>query len=635
MRTITELETRLNQILLNVQKPGRYVGGEYNQVRKDWRQVETHVALVFPDIYDIGLPNLGMAILYDEINRLPNALCERAYSPWLDMEAAMRKESIPLFSLESKHFLADFDIIGFSIPYETLYTNVLNAIDLAGLPILAGERNESHPLVIAGGHSAFNPEPMADFIDAFVVGDGEGAPDAIIQCFQKWKKAARPRSELLRDLARIPGIYVPSLYHPEYHPDGAVKAILPISADLPEKVVKRLVPQLPPPVTRFLVPNIDVVHNRVAVEIMRGCTRGCRFCHAGMIGRPVRERPVDEILHAIETSLEVTGYEEIALLSLSSSDYTHINSLVQGLAMRFANQQLAVSLPSLRIESFSVELMDRLQNLRPGGGFTIAPEAATDRMRAIINKPVSTEQLLETAREVFSHGWTTIKLYFMIGHPSETLEDVQAIVDVCNQVMAEGRRLIGGRARVNVGVSTFIPKPHTPFQWTACDTEDQINQKISLLKQELRDRNIKLSWTSPSAAFLEACLSRGDRRTGQAIYKAWLNGCKFDAWQDQFNSDLWDRAFMDAGLDMEFYSHRVRPEEEVFPWEHISTGVSSRHLQREYRYSQEGLVRGDCREQCYACGILPGFSELRMHLPDDAWGCPPVTGSPINAGEEA
>jgi len=629
MLTVTELEQKLERILLTVQKPGRYVGGELNQITKDWEAVATHVALIFPDIYDLGLPNLGLAILYDQINRRPDALAERAYSPWIDMEAALRSAGLPLYALESKHPLSDFDILGFSLPYETLYTNVLNILDLAGLPLLAAERDERHPLVIAGGHAAFNPEPMADFIDAFAIGEGEEIIDDLIDVYQTWKASGAGREALWPALARIPGVYVPRLYQVEYHPDGRVAAVRPTHPAAPATITKRICAELPPPVTRFLVPNIDVVHNRVAVEIMRGCTRGCRFCHAGMISRPVRERPPEEIIQAIETALAQTGYEEIALLSLSSSDYTQIVALVENISQRFAQRHLTVSLPSLRIESFSVQLMEQLHQLRPGGGFTLAPEAASDRMRQIINKLVSTEQLLETAREVFAHGWTSIKLYFMIGHPSETIEDVQAIIQVCKAVLAEGRKIVGGRARVHAGVSTFIPKPHTPFQWTACDTVEQMRSKQDLLRQQLRNPNLKLTWTDPEVTLLEAWLSRGDRRLGAVIHRAWQAGCKFDAWQDQYRYENWQQAFASCGLDPLFYSHRPRALDEVFPWDHISTAVQRAYLEQDYQWSQAGKLREDCRQGCYACGILPHFNELRMTTAPDAWQCPPVKPRPL------
>ena len=442
-----EIQTRLERVLLTVQKPGRYVGGELNQVVKNWENVQTRVALIFPDIYDLGLPNLGLAILYDLLNQRDDVLAERAYAPWLDMEAAMRSAQIPLYALESKHPIASFDIIGFSLPYETLYSNVLNLLDLAGLPLLSANRDERHPLVIAGGHAAFNPEPMAGFIDAFVIGEGEEVITELVDVYQASREEMASRPDLLRRLAGIPGVYVPSLYRVTYNTDGTVAAVERDDQAAPLPVVKRLVAELPPPITRFLVPAIDVVHNRVAVEIMRGCTRGCRFCHAGMINRPVRERPVEQIVEALQKALDSTGYEEIALLSLSSSDYTKIVELVQAVAARFASKHLSITLPSLRIESFSAELMDELKKSRPGGGFTLAPEAATERMRQIINKPVSRDQLMETARAVFSHGWTTLKLYFMIGHPSETIEDVQAIAETCKAVLAEGRKIVGGRRK--------------------------------------------------------------------------------------------------------------------------------------------------------------------------------------------
>ena len=411
--TPEEIYFRLERILPTVQKPGRYTGGELNQVVKTWHTTPIHVALIFPDIYDIGMSNLGLAILYDLINKRPDALAERAYVPWSDMESAMRQADIPLYSLETKHSLASFDILGFSLPYETLYTNTLNVLDLAGIPIYASQRDNSHPLVIAGGHATYNPEPMHAFIDAFIIGEGEEVIQEIIDNYKNWKSTGAARATLLQELSTIPGVYVPSLYEPIYNEDGTISGITKQHASAPIPVVKRIVSELPPAPMRFIVPYIDIVHNRVPIEIMRGCTRGCRFCHAGMVNRPVRERSVEEILQTIDAALQFTGFEEIGLLSLSSSDYTHITELVKAVGSHYAGKHLAISLPSLRIDTFSVELMDALRDSRRGG-FTLAPEAATEHMREIINKPVSTEQLLETTRQIYSRGWTTINLYFMI-----------------------------------------------------------------------------------------------------------------------------------------------------------------------------------------------------------------------------
>lgn len=620
-----QIRTRLELILPTMQKPGRYTGGELNQVVKNWLEIETKVALVFPDIYDLGMSNLGLAILYDLLNQRPDVLAERAYVPEVGMETAMRAAGLPLYSLESKHALADFDIIGFSLPYETLYTNALNALDLAGIPLLAVDRGVDHPLVIAGGHATFNPEPMHAFIDAFVIGEGEEAIQDVVNVYQSWVKSQQrdSRQELLLALARIPGIYVPSLYQAYYHEDGTFCRIERLVEEASLPVNKRIVPVLPPPVTRFIVPYVDTVHNRAPIEIMRGCTRGCRFCHAGMITRPVRERPVKEVLEAIEEALEHTGFEEIGLLSLSSSDYTHILELVKAVGERFAGQHLGISLPSLRIETFSVELMDALKDARRGG-FTLAPEAATERMREIINKPVSTTQLLETAREIYSRGWTTIKLYFMIGHPSETLEDVQAIVDLCKAVLTQGRQVIGNRAQVNAGVSTFVPKPHTPFQWVPCDSREQIQAKQDLLKRQLRG-NIKLTWTNPDETLLEAWLSRGDRRMAPVIYEAWARGARFDAWKEHFSYQTWMEAFDACGLDSTFYTYRPRQLDETFPWEHIGTAVRKKFLSEDYLWSQRGQTRVDCRQRCFACGILPTFAETRSQNPGEVWKCPEVT----------
>jgi radical SAM family uncharacterized protein len=636
MLSPTEIESRLERILLKVQKPGRYVGGELNLTVKDWSPALTKVGLVFPDIYDIGISNLGLQILYDLVNARPDALAERAYSPWIDMEAQMRSSGIPLYSLETKHPLAAFDLIGFSIPYETLYTNVLNLLDLAGIPLRSSDRTIDHPLIIAGGHACFNPEPMHAFIDAFVIGEGEEVIQEIIDAIRDSKVKSTSsngvldsaseggfsaREALLLKLASIPGVYVPRFYDVSYNSDNTVASISPTVPSAPKTILKRMLSRLPPATTRFLVPNIEVVHERVSVEIMRGCTRGCRFCQAGMITRPVRERSVDEIVEAAAAAVDATGAEELALLSLSSSDYTDVLQLVTRISERFGSKHLTVSLPSLRIDTVSVSLMEKLKDRR-SGGFTLAPEAATERMRRIINKFITDEQLLETARQIYSRGWVNIKLYFMIGHPSETIEDVQAIVDLCKRVLAEGRKVLGSKARVHAGVSTFIPKPHTPFQWVSLDSVEQINAKQDLLKRELRGSAFKLSWTPPEDTLLEGWLSRGDRRLAEVIYAAWKNGTKFDAWQDQRNFSAWTGAFASQDIDPAFYTHRTRGADEVFPWEHISNAVRRKYLYTDYQRSLSGEVRAYCRDNCDACGILPTYASARRDSPGLYWKCP-------------
>jgi len=633
--TPEEIQRALEGILPTVQKPGRYIGNEYNQVVKDWSQTPMRgVALAFPDIYDLGMSNLGLAILYDIINKQPDMLAERVYAPWPDMEAALRHACVPLYSLETKHPVAEFDVLGISLPYETLYTNALNMLDLAGIRLLTTERDRDDPLVIAGGHATFNPEPMADFFDAFVIGEGEEVILDIIRCLKQWKKSLEPRASLHRALARIGGVYVPSLYRVYYREDGIVSKIETVTSDAQLPIIKRIVPKLPPSPLRFIVPYVDITHNRIPIEIMRGCTRGCRFCQAGMITRPVRERPVREVINAVEQALGNTGFEEVGLLSLSSSDYSRILDLVQGMRDHFTDNHLTISLPSLRIESFSVELMDNLRDRAHRGGFTLAPEAASIILRELINKSVLDEQLLHTTREIFKHGWHTIKLYFMIGLPTETMKDIQAIVDLCKAVIAEGRKIVGKRARVHVSVGTFVPKPHTPFQWVACDAIDQIKIKQAYLISQLRSHGFKLNWNEPRETMLETWLARGDRRLGRVVLEAWKGGAKFDAWQEFFNYKAWDNAFETIGLDPNFYSIRQRSIDEILPWDHIDAGVKKQFLIEDYHWSLEGRTRADCREQCYACGILTKLADVRNGFPEGTWKCPEMR-SPNHKRSEA
>ncbi len=606
---------RLKRILPTVRKPGRYVGGEYNSVVKDWEATPTRVCLAFPDIYDLGMSNLGLAILYDALNALPDVLAERIYLPWVDMIAAMREANIPLYSLESKRALTDFDIIGVSLPYEQVYTNLLELLDLAGIPLLAEERDERHPLIIAGGHATFNPEPVAAFVDGFVIGDGEEAIVEVVRAYQETQGDSR-RTQL-RAQARVPGVYVPRFYDVRYNADGTLAAIKPTVPEARLPVLKRAVSILPPPPTRLIVPSTDVSHNRAMVEIQRGCTRGCRFCQAGMIMRPVRERPVEEVLGAIEAILPQTGFEEIGLLSLSSSDYSGIERLVESIIERFGDERLSISLPALRADSFSVVLAEAIARGRRTG-FTFAPEAATERLRAVINKTISTNQMLDVAREVFERGWRTIKLYFMIGLPGERMDDVQDIIDLVQTVRRIGRKAHGRRAQVNVSVNTFVPKPHTPFQWVGLEPSRSIREKQTLLRRELRGRGLKLNYSDPETTLLETVLSRGDRRLGAVVQRAWELGARFDAWGDQQDLGAWTRAFAKSGSDPDFYAYRARAPDELFPWDVVGIGVRKKFLLEEYRHSQSGETLGDCREQCYGCGVLAALCSDWS----DEWHCP-------------
>jgi len=557
---------------------------------------------------------MAIAILYELLNSQPDVLAERVFAPWVDMAAAMAEADIPLFSLESGRHLREFDIIGFSLGYELTYTNVLNMLNLDQIPVLAAERDDSHPVIIAGGSSVLNPEPMADFIDFFVIGDGEEVLLEVLEVFRDWKGRGKvaPKKELLAEVAAVPGIYVPSLYQVEYHPGGLPESITPTVAQAKPVIERRVVAKLPPPATGLIVPYIEVVHDRGTVEIQRGCSRGCRFCQAGITYRPVRERPEEEVVRAVGEIIAHCGYDEVSLLSLSTSDYSGVGGLVANLSRRYPN--LAVSLPSLRLDSDTVALVDSLPSRRKTG-LTFAPEAGSERLRRVINKVTAEEQILETAATAFGRGWTNLKLYFMLGLPTETTDDVEAIARMISKVYSLGKTAKGRRPQVRVSLSTFVPKPHTPFQWVAQEGEPELSSKHELLKAGLRRKGVRLSWPDPNFSLLEAVLSRGDRRLGQVIYRAWRAGSTFDAWTEHFNFENWLRAFAETGLEPGFYAHRQRSLDEVLPWAHIDVGVTTAYLQREYQRALAGEETPDCRhEPCQACGLERWYSGCQQRL---------------------
>jgi radical SAM family uncharacterized protein len=591
-------------LLPRVSKPARYMGGEWNSIVKDWNAASVRVALAYPDVYDIGMSNLGLGILYDLLNRHDEYVAERVYAPWADMEAQMRAGGTPLWSLETRHAVRDFDVIGFSLSYEMDYANVLNMLDLAGVPVLAAERGDDDPIVLAGGSGAFNPEPMAGFVDVFALGEGEELIQEFADAIATWKRrGGGPRLELLRRLAAIQGCYVPRFYAVDFHDDGTIAAIRSTDPAAPEVLQRRVAQFLPPVLTRPIVPYLETVHDRAAIEIQRGCTQGCRFCQAGMIYRPVRERSKEEIVEAARELLDNTGYNEISLMSLSTTDHTQIADIVEMLNTEFGDRGLKISLPSTRVDTFSVRVAEAVAQGKRHN-ITLAPEAGSQRMRDVINKLVTEEDLLGACENAFKNGWTGVKMYFMVGLPTETLEDVQGIVDVATRVKQIGRKYQGGRARVRVSTSNFIPKPHTPFQWCPQATAEELEPRHRLLQEGCRKAGVEFTWNDPKESLLEAVLSRGDRRLGPAIHRAWQLGAKFDAWSEFHDWRIWEQAFTETGIDVAWHAYRERDLWETLPWAHIDSGVNVAYQRREWHNTLRRARTLDChREACNVCGM--------------------------------
>ncbi len=602
------MEKQLEKILRQVQKPGRYSGGEWNTVCKDWQSTYIKMAFAFPDVYEVGMSHLGLQILYGIVNSREDALLERVFAPWPDMEQQLRNTGLPLFSLESRRPLRDFDIIGFTLQYELSFSNILNMLDLSGIPLRSADRTgKDYPLIMAGGPCAFNPEPMAEFIDVFAIGEGEELLNDLLDAYLVSRRSSEGRRDLLMRLAGIDGIYVPALYRVEYGKLGEINTVIPVCEGVPAQVQKRLVKDVNEAFfpTHMVVPAIEAVHDRAMLEVQRGCTRGCRFCQAGIIYRPVREKKSEVLLRHAGELLGSTGWGEISLTSLSTSDYSRVTPLVGELIKRYGSAGVNVSLPSLRADAFSVDLAKEVQKVRRSS-LTFAPEAGTQRLRDVINKGVTEDNLMAAVDAAFLAGWHLIKLYFMIGLPTETDEDLHGIANLARKVLDRGRKLVKvkGRLKVTVSVSSFVPKSHTPFQWEPQNSIAELKRKQALLRELLRVRGLVFKWHDPEGSFLEAVLSRGDRRLAGAIEAAWRNGARFDGWSEFFDISKWLKAFAGVDIDPEWYAYRRYHYVDTLPWDHIGTGVSKKFLVLEHRRSLEEAITPDCRSgRCHGCGL--------------------------------
>jgi len=604
------LSDRIEQLMLRVQKPVRYMGGEFGAVMKNPEDVEVRYAFLFPDTYEVGMSHLGMRILYHIINRREDTWCERVFTPWVDMADEMRREKLPLFSLESRTPVKDFDLLGITLQYEMSFTNILESLDLAGIPLRREDRGEGDPFIICGGPCAFNAEPLEPFVDLIAIGDGEEETLQTIEVYKAWKKSGLPRKEYLRMAAKIPGIYVPSLYDVSYNADGTVASITPKDGSgAPQVVRKAMIADLNAadyPET-LIVPYGEIVHNRIMLEIFRGCTRGCRFCQAGMLYRPVRERRMDRLMELAEKLVSSTGYDEISLMSLSSGDYSCLPELAHKMVEKFARRRVKISLPSQRIDAVLTDTLKETQKVRKTA-LTLAPEAGTQRLRDVINKGVTEDDLVRSVTDAFEQGWSAVKLYFMIGLPTETDEDVLGIAELARKVRAcyfsvpKEKRAPG--LRITVSASVFIPKNFTPFQWAAQLDSETVIRRQQMLKEELKKvKGVDFKYHAPDLSYIEAVFARGDRRLADVLEHAWRLGCRFDGWSDQFRYDLWRKAFADKNIDADFYALRRRSMDEVLPWDHLDAGVTRSFLVREYEKALRGECTQDCRKGCVGCGM--------------------------------